>query len=151
SQLARRPAILVHTTRLDDLLQEAELIIGVEDREAALQTHQLRVAAQDPGADRVEGSEPGHAFDSTADELPDAFFHLARRLVGEGDGEDLSRPRAAGGKDVGDARREHARLAGAGAGQDQHGALERFDGRALRLIETRAVAPPCGPRNDLAD
>src|SRR5690606_28101457 len=95
SQLTGWPAIAIHATRLDDLLHETELVIRVEDREAALQAHQLRVGAQNPGADRVERAEPGHAFNGAADELPDALLHLARRLVGEGDGEDLARSCAA--------------------------------------------------------
>ena len=54
-----------------------------------LRPDQLGMAAQDLGADRVEGAEPGHALDHAADQLADALLHLARRLVGEGDGEDL--------------------------------------------------------------
>ena len=42
-----------------------------------------------------------------------------RRLVGEGDGEDRQRARLPGGEQPGDARGEHARLAAAGAGEDQ--------------------------------
>jgi hypothetical protein len=43
-------------------------------------------------ADGVEGAEPGHALDHAADEPADALLHLARGLVGEGDGEDLAGP-----------------------------------------------------------
>ena len=53
------------------------------------------------------------------------------------------RPRAAGRQDMGDARGQHARLAGAGAGQHQHRPVERLDRRALLGIEpveiTRAL------------
>ena len=64
----------------------------------------------------------------------DAFLHFAGGLVGEGDGEDVSR-RDAFGDEVGDAERDDAGLAGAGAGQDQHRAVQRFDGLALLGIE----------------
>ena len=37
--------------------------------------------------------------------------------------------------DVGNARREHARLAGAGAGQHEHGPIDRLDGGALLGVE----------------
>ena len=45
----------------------------------------------------------------------------------------LEGPRLAGGDEMGDARRQHPRLAGAGAGKDQHRPLGRLDGlRAAR-------------------
>ena len=97
------------------------------------------MAAQDFHADRMEGAEPRHALDHAADDLADAVLHLARRLVGEGDGEDLARPGAAGGEDVGDAHGEHARLAGAGAGQHQHRPVERLDREPLLRIEAGEI------------
>ena len=97
------------------------------------------MAAQDLHADGVEGAEPGHALDHAADDLADAVLHLARRLVGEGDGEDLARPGAAGGEDMADAHGEHAGLAGAGAGQHQNRAVERLDRLALLGIEAGEI------------
>jgi hypothetical protein len=61
-----------------------------------------------------------------ADENADALLHLARRLVGEGDGEDLRRPGEAEIENVGDAGGQHPGLAGAGAGQHQDRALGAF-------------------------
>ena len=134
-QLARRPAVLVQPLALDHLLDEADLVVGVEDGEARLEPHQLGVTAQDLDADGMEGAEPGHALHGAADQVADALLHLARRLVGEGDGQDLGAARAAGAHDVGNACREHARLAGAGAGQHQHGAVHSLDGGALLGVE----------------
>ena len=45
------------------------------------------------------------------------------------------RPRPALAQYVGDAGGQHARLAGAGAGQHQHGAVQRHDSVALLGIE----------------
>ena len=45
------------------------------------------------------------------------------------------RPRAALAQDMGDARGQHARLAGAGAGQHQHGSIQRLHRLALLGIE----------------
>ena len=70
-------------------LHEADLVVGVEDGEVRLQADQLGVAAQDLGADGVEGAEPGHALGGAADQRADALLHLARGLVGEGHGQDL--------------------------------------------------------------
>jgi len=97
------------------------------------------VAAQDLDADRVEGAEPRHALDGAPDEHADALLHLARRLVGEGDGQDLARIGAVGREDMGDAGGQHARLAGAGAGQHQHGTVERLDRLALFRIEAGEI------------
>ena len=66
----------------------------------------------------------------------DALLHLARRLVGEGDGEDLPGPGLAGGEDMGEPGGQHPGLAGAGAGQHQQRAVDRLDhGGALLGVE----------------
>ena len=78
----------------------------------------------------MEWNVPSQGMPSTdaADQRADALLHLARRLVGEGDGEDLASGRARPVReDVGDARGQHARLAGAGAGQHQHRPVDRLD------------------------
>ena len=51
----------------------------------------------------------------------------------------LAGPRAAGGEDVRDARGQHARLAGAGAGQHQHRAVECLDRAALLGVEVGEI------------
>ena len=65
----------------------------------------------------------------------DALAHLAGRLVGERDRQDLSGLRLVGVDQEGDAVREHARLAAAGAGEDQQRPLAVRDRLALRLVE----------------
>jgi hypothetical protein len=71
------------------------------------------------------------------DEHLDPLAHLLRRLVGERDREDLVGARLLGAHQVGDAVREHARLARAGAGEDQQRPLAVHDGVALGRVETR--------------
>jgi len=94
----------------------------------------------------MEGAEPWHALDHVADDFADARLHLARRLVGEGHGEDFAGPGAAGCEDVGDAHGEHAGLAGAGAGQHQYRAVERLDREPLLRIEAGEVGRAAGCR-----
>ncbi|MCY1499457.1 hypothetical protein D9M68_334750 [compost metagenome] len=74
-----------------------------------------------------------------ADEHADALLHLARRLVGEGHRKDLRREGAAGRKDVGDAGRQHAGLAGAGTGKHEHGTVKRFDRLGLFRVEAGEI------------
>ena len=137
---ARRPALVVEPFGLDDLAQQPDLVVGVEDGEAGFQPGQLGVAAQQLDADRMEGAEPRHALDGFADQQADALLHLARRLVGEGDGEDLRGEGEAERQDVGDAGGQHARLAGAGAGQHEHGALGGLDRQPLLGVQPFEIA-----------
>src|SRR3546814_10258223 len=67
------------------------------------------MASQDAYAERVERAEP-HALGHAADHRRDPLAHLACRLVGEGDGEDLARPAAVGREEVDEARRQNPGL-----------------------------------------
>ena len=116
---ARRPALVVDVLGLEDLFQQPDLIVGVEDGEIRLEGNEFGMAAQDLGADRMERPHPGEAVVDPGQGL-DALAHFARRLVGEGNGKDLVPARAKSGDEVGDAGRQHARLADAGAGEHQH-------------------------------
>ena len=70
-----------------------------------------------------------------AEQQLDALAHLLRGLVGEGDGQDLAGARAPGLHEPGDAVGEHARLARAGAGQDEQRAVAVGHGLALGRVE----------------
>jgi hypothetical protein len=76
----------------------------------------------------------------------DAVLHLAGRLVGEGDGEDLRRIGPPGRDDMGDAGRQDAGLAGAGAGQDEHRPVECLDRLALLRVQPIEIAEPAAAR-----
>ncbi len=131
---ARRRGAVVHALGLGDLLDEAQLVVRVQNREIGFEAHRLGVAAQDARRDRMERAEP-EPVGGAADHALEPLLHLERRLVGEGDGDDLRREGAPRAEDIGEPRRQHARLARAGAGQHQDRSLDRFDGRALRLVE----------------
>src|SRR5919197_1059320 len=74
---------------------------------------------------------------------------LGRRLVGEGDGEDLAGREGAGRDLVGDPPRDRGRLAGAGAGEDADGPADSL-GRAplLRIQALEDHVPTLEPRRD---
>src|SRR3546814_8295751 len=57
-ELARRPTLLVESLGLDELFEDAELVVGVEDGEIALQSDEFGVTAQHLGGDAVKGTEP---------------------------------------------------------------------------------------------
>ena len=144
-QRPRRPAPLVDLGGGDDLLEQAQLVVGVEDGEVGLQPDRLGMAAQDARGERVEGAEP-HALGALADHRREALAHLARRLVGEGDRQHLARQGAARGEDMRQPRRQHPGLAGAGAGQHQHRPVDRGDGFGLRLVEGGEIGRSSGFR-----
>ena len=66
-----------------------------------------------------------------------ALAHLLCGLVGEGDCQDVPGRDTFVGDQVGDAVRYDARLAGAGAGENEQRAFRVFDGSALFRIERR--------------
>ena len=135
-ELSCGPAFFVEVFRFDKLLEQADLIVGVEDGEVGAQTGEFRVAAQHLRADGVEGAEPLHAFDHTADEATDAVFHFACGFVGEGHGEDFTRPGAFGGQQMREPRCQHACFARARTGEHKNGTIKRFDSFALRVVQS---------------
>ena len=136
---AGRKALGVDVQLLEAALDHPQRVGLVVDREGALVAEPLGVGAEDPRAGRVEGHHP-HQPRHAADQLLDPLAHLAGGLVGERDREDLGRLRLPGGQQVGDSVGEHARLAGAGAGEDQERPLAVRDRLALRRVQLREQA-----------
>ena len=128
----------------EDFFDSAELIGLVVDDEIALVTQALDVLAQNPHAQRMKSANDGTrrlyaggaVFWAAPDEPGGALLHFAGGFVGEGDGQDI-----AGVDTLLDqarhARGDDARFARPGAGQNENGALGRFDRLALRRIEGR--------------
>ena len=138
-ELARRPALLVEIRSGDELLQDPELVVGVEDREIGLEPDELGMASEHSRGDRMEGAEPRHALDRSAGYLRHALLHLARGLVGEGDRQDLARPGLAGRDQVGESRRERCGLSGPGACEDENRPFGRQDSFALRRVQAPQI------------
>jgi hypothetical protein len=140
---------------LDDALEQRARVAGVVDREALRLADRLGLPAKDAHARRVERRDP-HALRPAAEQLLDALAHLVRRLVGERDREDLARPRFPALDEPGDAPGEDARLARAGARDDEEGGAAVLGGLALLRVQPReqafvraavtaAVAVPAAP------
>jgi hypothetical protein len=115
---------------------ERVAVVAVHDRKAVLQPDAGRFLAQDLYPQRVERRHrqllglPG-----LLEQLGDAFLHFQRRLVGERERGDRARVVAAVLDHVGDLLRDHARLARAGAGQHEAGAVQVKHGFALRTVQ----------------
>ena len=112
------------------LLDQPPRVGLVVDRELARVAEPRRLDPQHPRARGVEGQHP-HAARPAAEQQLDALAHLLRRLVGERDREQLVGPRLAAVDQVGDPVRQHARLAAAGAGEDQQRPVAVRDGLPL--------------------
>ncbi len=139
-ELAGRPAFLVDVFGGEQLLDQTDLVVGVQNREIGAQADQFGVATDQPRADGVEGAKPWHALDRGSDQLADALLHLAGGLVGEGDGEDLVATGFSRGKDMGDAGGQDAGLSRAGAGEDQQGAFGCLYRLALFGVEPGKIS-----------
>ena len=94
----------------------------------------LGLAAQQPGAQRVERRDPHRP--AVAIEQPlDPRAHLLGGLVGEGDGEDLVGTGVPLEHQPGDAMGDDPCLPGAGAGEDQQRAVDVHDRGPLFGVE----------------
>ena len=126
----------VHAKLLARPLHLRELVRVVVDGESPVERQRFRLAPQDASAGGMERRHPEPLGVGT-DQLRHPVLQLAGRFVGEGDGEDLCGPRLPLAQEVGDAMREHARLAAAGARQDEERAALVPDGGELLRIEHR--------------
>ena len=134
-QLPRGPTLVIHAFSLNQLLQHAQLIVGIDDRVVRLQPDQLGMAAQHLGGDGVERAEPRHPFYRRANQVPNPLLHFARSLVGEGNAEDFAGPGEPRAHDIGQPRGQRSGLAGTGPGQHQHRPLGGLHRLALRRVK----------------
>ncbi len=118
-------------------LDQGFLIVGVHDDEVRVERQVGSLAAQNAGANGVEGTQPdvsgnGALALAAVEQVFYPIFHLAGGLVGEGNGQDVVRAHAHIADQVRDALGEHARLAGAWPGQHEH--LSKPGGNRLSLL-----------------
>ena len=128
--------LVVQAESLDDILDDAPAVLGVVDGEVGRVIDPVRFDAQDAGKDGVEGAHPDVARLGLAHNLADAPLHLARGLVGEGEGENGERVDPLVDQ-VGDAVGEHTGLSGPRAGHHHHGALNVSCRRPLGVVQSR--------------
>ena len=103
----------------------------IVDRERGGVAEALRLPAQDADARGMERHDP-HGPGTRADQHGHPRCHLAGRLVGEGDGQDLARQDVPRGEQVGDPVGQHPGLPGPRARHDEQRAA-RVDHRSPLL------------------
>ncbi len=132
-----------------DPLHQLLLVVGVVDHEPAVEPDRLAVAAQHPGAQRVERAG-FHVLADLTGQGGDPLAQLARGAVGEGDGEDAPWPDRLDPDQVRDPVGDDPGLAAAGTGEDEQRALGRGDRPGLLGIEVRhdLVGPGRAPGGD---
>ncbi len=138
-QLPRRPAFLVDVVFLDQLLEQADLVVRVDDRVIAFQPDQFGMAAQHSCPDRMKRAQPRHPFDRIADMPAHAFAHFARRLVGEGDAKNFAGPCAPRCDEMCQPCGERRCLSGTCPGEHQNGAFGGQHRLALGSIQPRRI------------
>ncbi len=137
-QRARRPALGVDLLHLHDLLEQPELVVGIQNGELRRQSNMFGVPAQHAGAKRVKRAEP-QPFHRSSQDCANTFAHLTGGLVGEGDGQDLVRVGTAGQQKIRESGGQHTRLPGAGTGQHEQRTIHSFDGFPLLSVKSGEV------------
>ena len=154
---ARRPALLVDVLGCEQLLEQTDLIVGIEDGEVRLQADQLGMPPQNFHADRMKGAKPRHSLDNLAHHGPTRAFISRAALLVKVTARISVRPCTSGGKNVRYPRCQDTGFSGPGAGQNQHRAVQGHDRLALLRIEvleigrargrSRARGDPAGLRH----
>ncbi len=136
------PALVVDVLRLEQLLEQPHLVVGIEDGEIVAQADKFGVAAQDARTERMEGAEPDRLC-RPAHEVCHPLAHFAGRLVREGDRKHLVGTRAPEPQEMGKPRRQHTGLSRACARKHQDRPVQRLDSLALGRVELVQVRRRC--------
>ena len=124
--------------------QEAPLLILVQHRKVRSETGALGVGAQDPAAQAVDGADPhpGEVSRVTGrgGQRDEPLFQLAGRGPRVGAQHQLLRSRTFPQQDVRAPQRHRQRLAGAGTGYTQGGAVQMPDEFQLAPVQPRVPA-----------
>ena len=129
---------------VEDVADGPQAVGLVVDGVRGVQADERAVRPEQAGAEAVEGADPDPG---AGDDGLDALAHLAGRLVGERQGQDVLRGDALP-QQVGDPAGDDAGLPRAGAGQDEERAVHVLDGFALggRQVGQEVHRGPCSGR-----
>ena len=129
-QVLRRILLVVDVGRLHHPLDGRELVGLIEDLEALRQPGVAEMGAQHAVAQAVEGADP-HRARADRQHGAKTGLHFLGGLVGEGHRQDAGRAHVALLDQPGDARGEHARLAGTRPRQNEGRLVRKGHGGQL--------------------
>ncbi|MNC08135.1 hypothetical protein D3C75_557090 [compost metagenome] len=132
--LACRPFLLVQAQLAHHPLDQALLVVAVEDLEVLHQPCFLPVGPQQAMGQAVEGADP-HARRVDAQQLLDPLAHFCRGLVGEGHRQDRVRRCLLHLDQPGNAVHQHSGFTGTGASKHQLTPERGRYGLALGIVE----------------
>ena len=118
-RLTRWPTRLVQLETLEQAFNQAKLIVRIQDLKTLWQPGVLPVGTQQPMRQTMKGAYP-HTTHRLRQNLFDAPFHLARRLIGKGHGKDIPRRCADHLYQPGNAMHQDPGFTTAGPRQHQH-------------------------------
>ena len=128
------PALFIQPQLTDHTLDQALLVVAVEDLECLAKAGFLPVSPQQTVSQAVEGAYP-HACRVDTHQLLDAVAHLGSGLVGERHRQHRVRGRVFDLDQPGDTVHQHTGFAGTSAGQDQLTPDTGRDGLTLGIVE----------------
>ena len=137
-QRGRSPALLIDPFGLHHLFQDAQLVVRVQDGEIRRQPDMFGMPAQHPRTQSMKRAEP-QPLGRFAEDGGDPFAHFPRRLVGEGDGQDLVGKRPSGQQDMREPCGQHTSLAGARPGQHQQRAVDGLHRLPLFRVQASQI------------
>ena len=129
----------LHLHLLHHLARQALAVVLVQNQEILRIAKAINLAAEHLYAESVDGADEVIDTAAAPEHPRDAGLHLLRRLVGESHAEDVGRvdtdllhqPRIA--------RRQHTRLARAGAGHNLHTPFDGLHSAALLGVESAEI------------
>ena len=137
---AVRHELFIESELLVDRFQKRDLVVVIVDRELAREAgpdlgERCAIAPQQPHAERVKGRDEWRFGSSgVAEQAVDAVAHLLSGFVGKRDRQNGGPGYVMRFNQVRDAMRDDARLAAAGAGEQQERTFDMGNGFALLRI-----------------
>ena len=131
--LARGPALFVKIEAAEDPLDQALLVIRIENLKVFGKARFLPVGPQEAMGEAVKGADPKLAR-GNGNELLKPRPHLRGGLVRKGHGQKAMGRQPLGLGKPGHAMGEHTGLPRAGAGEHEHVPTGRGDRRPLRIV-----------------
>ena len=129
-----RPALFIDVETAIDALDEAKLVVSIEDVKVLGQPCLLPVSTQQAMGETVESPDP-HAAEGLANQFVDATAHFPGRLVGEGHGQYAEGGDLFGLYQPGDPVHQYARLAASCSSQHQQMGCRAGYRIALLIVE----------------